>query len=128
MPVRQPERCITNMTGVHNKKTRSYNMPQIKAKNTRPEMLVRKFLPANGFRFRLDGRTPPSPQVEFPNKVKGRSEARKGVRLPGKPGIVLPKHKSVIFVHACLPVGRVASVRYPVISDTHQINCQSPSF
>jgi len=34
------------MPDVHDKKTRSYNMSQIKAKNTKPEMLVRKFLHA----------------------------------------------------------------------------------
>jgi len=41
------------MTDVHNKATRSFNMSQIKGKNTKPEMLVRKFLFANGFRYRL---------------------------------------------------------------------------
>ncbi len=51
-------------------------MSRIKGKNTKPEMLVRKFLHANGFRYRLH--------------VKN---------LPGKPDIVLPKYKSVIFVH-----------------------------
>lgn len=53
-------------------------MSRIKGKNTKPEMLVRKFLHANGFRYRLH--------------VKG---------LPGKPDIVLPKYKTVIFVHGC---------------------------
>jgi DNA mismatch endonuclease, patch repair protein len=66
------------MADVHNKETRSYNMSQIKGKNTKPEMLVRKFLHANGFRYRLH--------------VKD---------LPGKPDIVLPKYKTVIFVHGC---------------------------
>ena len=53
-------------------------MSRIKGKNTKPEMLVRKFLHANGFRYRLH--------------VKN---------LPGKPDIVLPKYKTVIFVHGC---------------------------
>lgn len=53
-------------------------MSQIKCKNTKPEMLVRKFLHANGFRYRLH--------------VK---------KLPGKPDIVLPKYKAVIFVNGC---------------------------
>jgi DNA mismatch endonuclease, patch repair protein len=66
------------MADVHDKKTRSYNMSQIKGKNTKPEMLVRKFLHANGFRYRLH--------------VKN---------LPGKPDIVLAKYKTVIFVHGC---------------------------
>jgi DNA mismatch endonuclease (patch repair protein) len=66
------------MADVHDKATRSYNMSRIKGKNTKPEMLVRKFLHANGFRYRLH--------------VKD---------LPGKPDIVLPKYKTVIFVHGC---------------------------
>jgi len=66
------------MADVHDKETRSYNMSRIKGKNTKPEMLVRKFLFANGFRFRLHVSS-----------------------LPGKPDIVLPKYKTVIFVHGC---------------------------
>jgi DNA mismatch endonuclease (patch repair protein) len=66
------------MADVHDSKTRSYNMSQIKGKNTKPEMLVRRFLHASGFRYRLH--------------VKN---------LPGKPDIVLPKYKTVIFVHGC---------------------------
>ncbi len=66
------------MTDVHNKKTRSYNMSRIKGKNTKPEMLVRKFLFANGFRYRLNAKI-----------------------LPGKPDIVLPKYKTVIFINGC---------------------------
>ncbi|WP_319500340.1 DNA mismatch endonuclease Vsr [uncultured Draconibacterium sp.] len=66
------------MTDVHDKKTRSFNMSRIKGKNTKPEMLVRKFLFANGFRYRLNVKT-----------------------LPGKPDIVLPKYKTVIFVNGC---------------------------
>jgi len=66
------------MTDVHDKQTRSYNMSQIKGKNTKPEMLVRKFLFSKGFRYRLH--------------VKN---------LPGKPDIVLPKYKTVIFVNGC---------------------------
>jgi DNA mismatch endonuclease (patch repair protein) len=37
---------------VHNKATRSYNMSRIKGKNTKPEMLVRKFLHAKGYRYK----------------------------------------------------------------------------
>jgi DNA mismatch endonuclease (patch repair protein) len=36
------------MADVHDKKTRSYNMSQIKGKNTKPEMLVRRFLQEKG--------------------------------------------------------------------------------
>jgi len=42
-----------SMADVHDSKTRSYNMSRIKAKNTKPEMLVRKFLHAQGFRYKL---------------------------------------------------------------------------
>ncbi|MDM1555851.1 MULTISPECIES: very short patch repair endonuclease [Chryseobacterium] len=62
----------------HNKQTRSYNMSQIKGKNTKPEILVRKFLFANGFRYRLHDK-----------------------KLQGKPDIVLRKYNTVIFVHGC---------------------------
>lgn len=63
---------------VHNKRTRSYNMSQIKAKDTKPEMIVRKFLFSKGFRYRLHNKN-----------------------IPGKPDIVLPKYKTIIFVHGC---------------------------
>jgi DNA mismatch endonuclease (patch repair protein) len=66
------------MADVHDTKTRSYNMSRIRGKNTKPEILVRKFLFANGFRYRLHDAS-----------------------LPGKPDIVLPKYKTVIFVHGC---------------------------
>ena len=66
------------MADVHDKATRSYNMSRIKNKNTKPEMLVRKFLFANGFRYRINDK-----------------------KLPGKPDIVLPKYKTVIFVNGC---------------------------
>ncbi|MGN6475773.1 MAG: very short patch repair endonuclease [Flavipsychrobacter sp.] len=66
------------MADVHDKATRSYNMSRIKGKDTKPEMLVRKFLHSKGFRYRLHVRD-----------------------LPGKPDIVLPKYKTVIFVHGC---------------------------
>lgn len=66
------------MADVHEPEVRSYNMSQIKGKDTKPEMLVRKFLHFNGFRYRLH--------------VKD---------MPGKPDLVLPKYNSVIFVHGC---------------------------
>ena len=66
------------MADVHNVATRSYNMSRIRGKNTKPEMLVRKYLFAHGFRYRLHSKN-----------------------LPGKPDIVLPKYKTVIFVHGC---------------------------
>src|SRR5580658_6923871 len=66
------------MADVHSAETRSYNMSQIRAKNTKPELLVRKFLFSNGFRYKLHDR-----------------------KLPGRPDIVLPKYKTVIFIHGC---------------------------
>jgi DNA mismatch endonuclease (patch repair protein) len=41
------------MADVHTKEIRSYKLSRIKGKNTKPEMLVRKFLHANGFRYKL---------------------------------------------------------------------------
>jgi DNA mismatch endonuclease (patch repair protein) len=67
-----------NMADVHNKQTRSFNMSRIKSRNTRPELLVRKFLFSKGFRFRLHS-----------------------LNLPGKPDIVLPKYNTVIFINGC---------------------------
>ena len=69
---------VFTMADVHSKKVRSYNMSRIKGKNTKPEMLVRKFLFSHGYRYRLH--------------VK---------KLPGKPDIVLPKYNIAIFIHGC---------------------------
>ncbi|SMC87798.1 very short patch repair endonuclease [Pedobacter africanus] len=82
------------MTDVHSKETRSYNMSKIKGKDTKPELLVRKFLHKKGFRYRIH--------------VKD---------LPGKPDIVLPKYKTVIFVHGCFWHGH-EGCRYYVIPKT----------
>ena len=82
------------MADVHDKKTRSYNMSQIRSGNTKPEMLVRKFLHANGFRYSLHKKT-----------------------LPGKPDIVLPKYKTIIFIHGCFWHGH-ANCKYFVVPKT----------
>lgn len=79
------------MADVHSKETRSYNMSRIKSKDTKPEMLVRKFLHKNGFRYRLH--------------VKD---------MPGKPDIVLPKYKTVIFIHGCFWHGHQGCKYYVV--------------
>ena len=63
---------------VHDSKTRSYNMSRIKGENTKPEETVRKYLFSQGFRYRKNDK-----------------------RLPGKPDIVLPKYKTIIFVSGC---------------------------
>ena len=66
------------MADVHTTTQRSYNMSRIKGKDTKPEMLVRKFLYANGYRYKLHDK-----------------------KLPGKPDIALPKYNTVIFIHGC---------------------------
>jgi DNA mismatch endonuclease (patch repair protein) len=66
------------MADVHSKETRSYNMSRIKSKDTKPELLVRRFLHAHGYRYTLHNKN-----------------------LPGKPDMVLPKYKTVIMIHGC---------------------------
>src|ERR1700749_2028617 len=93
------------MADVHDKKTRSYNMSRIKSKNTKPEMLVRKFLFSKGYRYKLHDKN-----------------------LPGKPDIVLPKYRTVIFVHGCFWHGH-KGCKYFVVPKTrtewwlNKINC-----
>lgn len=82
------------MTDVHTKATRSYNMSQIKSKNTKPEMLVRKYIFSKGFRYRLHDK-----------------------QLPGKPDVVLPKLKVVVFIHGCFWHGH-SNCRYFVLPKT----------
>jgi DNA mismatch endonuclease, patch repair protein len=66
------------MTDKLTREHRSWNMSRIRSKNTAPERIVRSLLHRLGYRFRLHSR-----------------------KLPGKPDIVLPKYKTVIFVHGC---------------------------
>lgn len=66
------------MKSKYEKGSRSYTMSRIRSKDTKPEMIVRRFLYHHGIRYRLH--------------VKA---------LPGKPDIVLRKYKTVIFVHGC---------------------------
>jgi len=63
---------------VHDKYTRSYNMSKISSKNTSIELIVRQFLFNNKFRYRIHYK-----------------------KLPGKPDIVFPKQKIVIFINGC---------------------------
>ena len=60
------------------KKRRSEVMSLVKSKDTRPELAVRRYLHREGLRYRLH--------------VKD---------LPGKPDLVFPKYKTVLFVHGC---------------------------
>lgn len=66
------------MSDIYSKSKRSDIMSKISGKETKPEILVRKYLFSKGFRFRKN--------------VKG---------LPGRPDIVLPKYRVVIFIHGC---------------------------
>lgn len=66
------------MSDVHSKAARSYNMSRIKGKETKPEETVRKYLFSEGFRYRKNDKD-----------------------LPGKPDIVLPRYRTVVFVNGC---------------------------
>lgn len=66
------------MADIVTAEVRSRMMSGIRGTNTKPELLLRKGLHALGFRFRLHDRS-----------------------LPGKPDIVLPRYKAVIFAHGC---------------------------
>lgn len=66
------------MTDTISKEHRSWNMSQVKGKDTKPEVQVRSWLFQHGFRFR-----------------------KNDPRYPGKPDVVLPKYKTVIFVNGC---------------------------
>jgi len=66
------------MTDIVSRQTRSRMMAGIRGQDTFPELTVRRFLHRAGFRFRIAA-----------------------ARLPGKPDIVLPKHRTVVFVHGC---------------------------
>lgn len=74
--------------------TRSRMMAGIRSTNTRPEMIIRKALHARGFRYRLHSRS-----------------------VPGKPDIVFPRYRALIFVHGCFwhghdcPLFRLPSTR-----------------
>ena len=66
------------MSDIFSQTKRSDIMSKISSKETKPEILVRKFLFSKGFRYRINVKT-----------------------LPGKPDIVLPKYKTIIFVNGC---------------------------
>jgi DNA mismatch endonuclease, patch repair protein len=66
------------MADVHSKETRSFNMSQIKGKDTKWELIVRRYLFKNGFRFRIHDN-----------------------KLPGKPDIVLKRYKTIIMINGC---------------------------
>lgn len=57
---------------------RHYNMSRIRSRDTKQEVIVRKFLFGKGLRFRKNDK-----------------------RLPGHPDIVLPKYRTVVFINGC---------------------------
>jgi DNA mismatch endonuclease, patch repair protein len=63
---------------VHTPAQRSRNMAAIKARNTKPEMVVRRLLHGLGYRYVLHSK-----------------------KLPGRPDLVFPSRQKVIFVHGC---------------------------
>lgn len=69
---------ILFMADNHSKEVRSRNMSRIRSTDNKPEEIARKFLFAQGFRYRKNDK-----------------------KLPGKPDIVLPKYRTVIFVNGC---------------------------
>jgi len=83
---------VIYMADMFNQQKRSEIMSKVHSANTTPEIRVRRLLHRSGYRFRLHRQD-----------------------LPGKPDIVLPKYKTVIFVHGCFwhgcPTCRHARVR-----------------
>jgi len=63
---------------IWDKEKRSECMSKIRSKDTKPELILRKALFSRGFRYRVNDK-----------------------KLPGKPDIVLPKYKTVIFLNGC---------------------------
>lgn len=66
------------MADVLSPEQRRLNMSRIRGRDTKPEMLVRRGLHSRGLRFKLHDRT-----------------------LPGRPDLVFPKYRTVVFVHGC---------------------------
>ena len=63
---------------IFSEEQRSYVMSRVGSKNTKPELIVRSYLHRLGFRFKIHEK-----------------------RLPGRPDVVLPKHRCVVFVNGC---------------------------
>lgn len=69
---------LNMMTDIYSSEKRSEIMSKVRGSDTKPEIYVRRFLFARGFRYRKNDK-----------------------RFPGKPDIVLPKYRTIIFVHGC---------------------------
>lgn len=97
---------LRTMADVVNATTRSRMMAGIRGRDTLPEMRVRRYLHAAGLRFRLHSR-----------------------RLPGRPDVVLPRHKAAVFVHGCFwhrhpgcPYAATPSTREAFWSSKFEVN------
>ena len=66
------------MADVHDKHTRSFNMSRIKCQDTKPEMLVRKYLHGKGLRYALHNKN-----------------------LPGRPDLCFKRYMTVLFINGC---------------------------
>lgn len=84
------------MTDIHTLQIRSYNMSRIKAKNTKPEIILRKQLFSRGYRYTLNNS-----------------------KYPGNPDLILKKHNTAIFVHGCFWHGH-SGCKYFVIPQTRR--------
>lgn len=78
------------MADIFSPEQRSWVMSKISGKETKPEILVRRYLFSKGFRYRKNDN-----------------------RYPGKPDIVLPKYKTIIFIHGCFWHGHSCQKRMP---------------
>lgn len=85
------------MADVHSKETRSYNMSKIKSKDTKPEVIVRKFLFKNGFRYRLHKKD-----------------------IAGKPDIYISSLKCIININGCFWHGH-ENCRYYKLPKTNSL-------
>lgn len=84
------------MSDVLTKEQRHHCMSNVKSKNTKPELLVRKFLFSHGYRYRVNRKD-----------------------LPGKPDIVLPKYKTVVFINGCFWHGH-ENCKYATIPESNR--------
>ena len=78
---------------VHSPETRRFNMSRIKSKNTRPELVIRRWLWANG-------RASPAHKCTDIDCIEG-TRYRLHRRDLGRPDITLAKYEAVLFVHGC---------------------------
>lgn len=83
------------MSDVLTQEQRHRCMSNVKSKNTKPEMMVRKFLFSNGYRYRVNCKD-----------------------LPGKPDIVLPKYRTVVFINGCFWHGH-QNCKYATIPESN---------